>query len=150
VGDEATASYTEETIVQGGRQSMPFTYDNNKNGYAKYSQVERTLGSPRDWTAKGAATLALWFRGNSDNAADRLYVAISDSTGAGAVVYHDDPSAAQKGRWTQWIIPLEAFGSQGINLTNVDKIAIGLGTRGNTTTAGGSGKMYIDDIRLYR
>ena len=150
VGDEATASYTEETIVHGGRQSMPFTYDNNKNGYAKYSEVERTLGSPRDWTAKGAATLALWFRGNSDNAADRLYVAISDSTGAGAVVYHDDPVAAQKGRWTQWIIPLEAFGSQGINLTNVDKIAIGLGTRGNTTTAGGSGKMYIDDIRLYR
>ncbi len=51
---------------------------------------------------------------------------------------------------TQWIIPLETFGNQGINLTNVDKIAIGLGTRGNMTTAGGSGKMYIDDIRLYR
>jgi len=150
VGDEATASFTEETIVHGGRQSMPFTYDNNKNGYAKYSEVERTLSAPRDWTAKGAATLVLWFRGNSDNAADRLYVAISNSTGAAAVVYHDDPSAAQKGRWTQWIIPLEAFGNQGINLTNVDKIAIGVGTRGNMTAAGGSGKIYIDDIRLYR
>jgi len=38
----------------------------------------------------------------------------------------------------------------GINLTNVDKLAIGLGTRGNMTTAGGAGKMYFDDIRLYR
>jgi hypothetical protein len=35
-------------------------------------------------------------------------------------------------------------------LTNVDRIAIGLGTRGNTTVAGGSGKMFIDDIRLYQ
>jgi len=32
----------------------------------------------------------------------------------------------------------------------VDKIAIGLGTRGNTTVPGGSGTMYFDDIRLYR
>ena len=39
---------------------------------------------------------------------------------------------------------------QGINLTNVDRIALGMGTRGNTTTAGGSGKMYFDDIRLIR
>ena len=31
-----------------------------------------------------------------------------------------------------------------------DRIALGLGTRGNMTTPGGSGKMYFDDIRLYR
>ena len=29
-------------------------------------------------------------------------------------------------------------------------IAVGFGTRGNATAAGGSGKMYFDDIRLYR
>jgi hypothetical protein len=39
---------------------------------------------------------------------------------------------------------------QGIVLTDVDKIALGLGTRGNTTTPGGKGKMYFDDIALYR
>jgi hypothetical protein len=48
------------------------------------------------------------------------------------------------------VIPLSAFADQGIDLTNVDKIAIGLGTRGNTTTAGGSGRIYFDDIRLNR
>jgi len=37
----------------------------------------------------------------------------------------------------------------GIVLTNVDRIAFGLGTQGNMTIPGGSGKMYIDDIRLY-
>jgi len=47
VGDETTASYTEETIVHGGSQSMPVAYDNNKQGLAKYSQVELTLAPPK-------------------------------------------------------------------------------------------------------
>jgi hypothetical protein len=48
------------------------------------------------------------------------------------------------------VIPLQSFADKGINLKNVDKIALGLGTRGNMTAPGGSGKMYFDDIRLYR
>jgi hypothetical protein len=83
------------------------------------------------------------------NAAEPLYVAVSNSTGSPAVVAHDDPDASTIDTWTEWIIPLQAFADQGIVLTNVDRMAIGLGTRGNTTIPGGSGKMYIDDIRLY-
>jgi hypothetical protein len=48
------------------------------------------------------------------------------------------------------VIPLSAFADQGVVLTDVDRIAIGLGTRGNMTIPGGSGKMYFDDIHLYR
>jgi hypothetical protein len=150
VGDETTPSYTEETIVHTGRQSMPLAYDNNKDGYAKYSEVELTLTSPRDWTVKGVDELALWFRGSPANSAVRLYVAIADSTGSAAVVYNDDLNAALKGKWIQWVIPLQSFADQGVNLANVDKLVIGLGTRGNQTTSGGSGKMYFDDIRLDR
>jgi hypothetical protein len=343
VGDETTASYTEETIVHGGGQSMPFTYDNNKQGYSKYSEVELTLSTLRDWTSEGVAELSLWFRGNpasvggfvegpvgtytmtgsgtdiwgtadefhyafktltgvgsivakvlsvdntdpwakagvmiretlepgskfaavyitpgngcrfqgrtdtgidatsdtavvtteqtaitapywvkierdvagnfrgyysangtawtpmswnpqyismssnvyvglavtahnaaltceatfsnvtitgsagaqwmnqdigiASNDAEPLYVALSNSAGAPAVVYHDDPAAANIDTWTEWVIPLQAFTDQGINLTNVDRIAIGMGTQGNMTNPGGSGKMYIDDIRLYQ
>jgi len=335
VGDENTLSYTEETIVHGGLQSMPFEYDNNKQGYSKYSEVEHTLTDQRDWTAEGVTELSLWFRGNpastgsfvegpagtytmtgsgtdiwnpsdefhyafktlsgsgsiqarvesiSDtdswakagvmiretldgdsrhamtvltpgsgvsyqrridtggnstddttgaitapywvkierdlagtfsayssangstwqkigvsesiqmgsnvyiglavtahnasetcqaaftnvtttgnvsgqwtnqdigivsNDTEPLFVAVSNTTGAPAVVVHDDPAAANVDTWTEWIIPLQAVADQGINLSNVDSIAIGLGTRGNTTAPGGSGKMYIDDIRLY-
>jgi hypothetical protein len=87
--------------------------------------------------------------GIASNASEPMYVAISNSAGTPAVVVHDDPAAATIDTWTQWIIPLQAFADQGIVLTDVDRIAIGLGTRGNITVPGGSGKIYIDDIRLY-
>jgi hypothetical protein len=343
VGNENTASYTEETIIHGGGQSMPLVFDNNKQGYSKYSEVELKLSAVRDWTKDGVAELSLWFRGypasvgsfvespvgtytmagsgvdiwnaadefhfafkslisvgtiqaqvlsvdNTDpwakagvmiretldagskfaavyitpgngcrfqartdtdiaatsdtsvvtsqqttitapywvklerdvagnfrgyysangstwtpmswnpqnismgsniyiglavtshntaatceakfsnititgsagaqwtnqdigiasNAAEPLYVALSNSAGTPAVVIHDDPAASNINTWTEWIIPLSAFANQGINLTDVDRIAIGLGTKGNMTIPGGSGKMYFDDIRLYQ
>jgi hypothetical protein len=352
VGDETTASYTEEAIIRpGGLQSMPLSYDNNKQGFSKYSEAELKLSDIRDWTAEGVAELSIWFRGNgasvgsfvegpigtytmtasgadiwntadqfhyafktltgagsiiakvisveqandwskagvmirdtlaagskfaavyitptdaadgtstngcrfqarldtdvaavsdssvataeqmaiiapywvkierdvagnfrgsysadgsnwrqmswnpqsismnsnvyiglavtshnagatcqakfsnvtitgavgaqwanqdigiTSNDAEPLYVAVSNSTGSPAVVVNDNPDAANITTWTEWIIPLQAFADQGINLANVDRIAIGLGTRGNMTIPGGSGKMYIDDVRLYQ
>ncbi len=88
--------------------------------------------------------------GITSNAAEPLYVAVSNSAGTPAIIVHDDPAAATIDIWTEWVIPLQVFEDQGIDLTNVDRIAIGLGTRDNTTIPGGSGKMYFDDIRLYR
>ncbi len=141
VGDENTPSYTEETIVHGGNQSMPVFYDNS---VLKYSEVEKTLTYPRDWTENGVSILTIWFRGDSANAAETLYVALNGS----AVVSHDNPNAAQVNKWTQWNIDLQAFADQGVNLANVNTIALGLGNK-NNPQAGGSGTMYFDDIRLY-
>ena len=336
VGDETTSSYTEETVVQGGSQSMPLSYNNNKQGYSLYSEAELKLTAQRDWTRQGVTELSLWFRGypasvgsftggpagtytmtasgediwgtsdqfhyawkelsgagtiiakiesvqNTDgwakagvmirdsldpnsahtmvvmtpgngvsfqyrgtaggssgnanlggitspqwvklerniggnvtayysanggswtpvdvpvsiamnppvyiglvltshvsgmaceakfsnvtitgtvspqwtnqdigilsNAAVPLYVAVSNNAGSPAVLVHDDPVASTIDTWTEWVIPLEEIANQGVSLTNVDRIAIGLGTRGNMTIPGGSGKMFFDDIRLYR
>jgi len=150
VGDENTASYTEETIIHGGDKSMPLAYDNNKQGYSKYSEVEFKLADQRDWTAEGVTELSLWFYGDLNNSAEPLYVAVSNIAGTPAVVVHDDPAAATIDTWTEWVIPLQAFEDQGIVLTNVDRIAIGLGTKNNTTIPDGFGKMFFDDIRLYR
>ena len=88
--------------------------------------------------------------GIASNAAEPLYVAISNAAGAPAIVAHDDPAAVTIDTWTEWVIPLQAFADQGINLTNVDKIAIGLGSKGDAAAAGGSGTMFFDDIGLYR
>jgi hypothetical protein len=144
VGDENTPSYTEETIVHGGSQAMPLFYDNNKQGFFKYSEAELTLTYPRDWTEKGVNTLTIWFRGDSANAAEILYVALNGS----AVISNDNPDAALITDWTDWNIDLQAFADQGVNLANVNTIALGLGNK-NNPIAGGSGTMYFDDIRLY-
>ncbi len=88
--------------------------------------------------------------GISSNSAEPLYVAVSNTAGAPAVVANSDPAAATIDAWTEWRIPLQTFADQGINLTNVDKIAIGLGSKSGMPSAGGSGTMYFDDIRLSR
>jgi hypothetical protein len=153
VGDETTVSFTEEGSRHGGAQAMPFFYDNNKQGLAKYSEAELTLTTTRDWTEEGVAELSLWFNGDPANAGDRLYVAVSNPGTPGAqavVVYHSDPAATQTDGWTEWVITLQTLADQGIDLTNVDRIALGVGTRGNATAPGGAGKMLFDDIRLYR
>ncbi|MBN2317016.1 MAG: hypothetical protein JXM79_24025, partial [Sedimentisphaerales bacterium] len=140
--------YAEQTIVHGGDQSMPLTYT-NEAGVAN-SEAAMTLTTLRDWTVAGVEELSLWIRGDAANAAEPLYVAISNSTGAPGVVVHDDLNAATNTAWRQWRISLQTFADQGINLGNVDKIAIGLGNQSGITSAGGTGTMYIDDIRLYR
>jgi len=332
VGDENTSSFTEETIVHGGGQSMPLAYNNNKQGFQPYSEVQMTLNSQRDWTAQGVKALSLWFRGytasvgsfsegpagtykmtargtdiwdtsdefhfafkelsgpgsiiarveslrNSNNWAkagvmmrdtldpdsrhammvvspaqgvsfqrrsttgdvsfgttiadvsapqwvkierdmggnvsasysengtlwtqvggevvtmnapiyvglaltshdinitceatfsnvqvtgsvgpqwtnrdigilsndpELLYVALANTGGTPAVIFHEDPNAALIDTWTEWNIDLAEF--TGVNLANVNSISIGLGDR-NNPQPGGSGKMYFDDIRLYR
>ncbi|MBL7083596.1 MAG: hypothetical protein ISS41_08200, partial [Candidatus Aminicenantes bacterium] len=105
------------------------------------SEATLTLTYPRDWTEDGVSTLSIWFRGNSDNAAEQMYVALNDS----AVVNHDNPDAAKIGSWTEWNIDLQAFAGHGVNLANVNTITLGL-----RLVTGGTGMMYFDDIRLYR
>jgi hypothetical protein len=118
------------------------SHTNNATCEAQFSNVTTTGNVTGQWTHQDV--------GIASNDAEPLYVAVSNSTGNPAVVVHDDPAAANIATWTEWVIPLSAFADQGINLANVDRIAIGLGTRGNMTVPGGKGKMYIDDIRLYQ
>jgi hypothetical protein len=88
--------------------------------------------------------------GITSNAAEPLYVALSNASGGPAVVANDDPTAVQIDAWTEWRIPLQAFADQGINLGNIDKLAIGVGSKSGVPSAGGTGTIYVDDIRLYR
>ncbi|MBN2312969.1 MAG: hypothetical protein JXM79_03500 [Sedimentisphaerales bacterium] len=134
--------YTEQSIVHSGSQSMPLSYI-NLDGVTN-SEAELTLIYPRDWTENGVSILTIWFRGDPSNTAEPMYVALNGN----AVISCDNPAAAQIDIWTQWNIDLQAFADQGINLTNVDKIAIGLGTKAGMPATGGSGIMFIDDIRL--
>jgi hypothetical protein len=83
--------------------------------------------------------------GIKTNAIEPMYVALNGSE----PVYNDDPNAVITNTWTEWRIPLQAFADKGVDLTNVTSLAIGVGTPGNTTEVGGTGQLFIDDIRLY-
>ncbi|MHC4436370.1 MAG: hypothetical protein ACYS3S_03340, partial [Planctomycetota bacterium] len=63
VGNDPPLPYTELTVVHGGRQSMPYTYDIT----GKYAEATLTLDSPRDWTASDVKTLTIWFHGEFIN-----------------------------------------------------------------------------------
>jgi len=151
VGDETSmdGSFMETVIVHTGRQSLPYFYDNNKQGYSNYSEATMTLDDPRDWTEQGIEALSLWFYGDPANSPELMYVAVANADGPTAVVYHDNTDAALIRTWTQWTIDLQEFADQGVNLADVNSIAIGIGDR-NNPQPGGSGRMYFDDIRLCR
>ncbi len=131
--------YAEQNIVHGGAQSMIYRYDNN----LKTSEATLTLVWPRDWTQEGVTKLSLWHRGASANAADKVFIALNGTS----AVYHDDAGATQITGWKKWTIDLQSFA--GVNLSNVNTITIGIGSKGSPA-AGGTGTMYFDDLRLVR
>ena len=132
--------YMETTIVHGGAQSMPLFYDNS----AGLSEVTRTLNA--DWTQDDVVALTLFYYGDAGNEVEPMYVAVNDS----AVVTNDDPKAVLTNDWIQWNIPLQKFADQGVNLTNVSTLSLGLGNKTAPQTGGGTGHVFLDDIRLYR
>jgi len=55
------APFAEKSIVHGGKQSMPFTYDNATKFF--FSEAERQFDPPQNWTGNGATDVGLWTRG---------------------------------------------------------------------------------------
>ncbi|MHC4533945.1 MAG: galactose-binding domain-containing protein [Planctomycetota bacterium] len=102
-----------------------------------------------DVTTSGAVSPPTWANeaigvDMASNDPEPLYVALNGN----AVVSHENPNASLINDWTEWIIDLQVFADQGVNLTNVNTITIGLGDKSNPQ-AGDLGIMYFDDIRLY-
>jgi hypothetical protein len=128
--------FYEDTIVHSGNKSMPLYYD---NAVGK-SEATLSLTLNRDWTVNGVNTLTIWFRGSAANAAEQMYVTLNGT----ARIDNDNSDAATVTRWTEWNIELQKFADQGVNLTNVNSITLGL-----SFVTGGTGTMYYDDIRLY-
>ncbi len=154
IGDINTDSYTEETIVHGGGQSMPYYYDNTATGRnwcdepitLFYSETERTFDGPQDWTAEGVKALTLWFYGdpnNDANATEQLYVKVNGVK----KLYDGNMDDIREIIWHEWTVDLTDF--NGVDPNSVATLAIGFGDEDNTTMPGGSGKVYFDDIRLY-
>ncbi len=143
------APFVETSIVHSGGASLPYYYINNSPGGPYYSEAiantsDLAIGS--DWTQGNAKSLTLWFRGDVNNVAtatDQMYVKVNGVK----VAYPGDMSVLKQTFWHEWSIDLAAF--TGVNLANVTTITIGFGNSANTTTPGGSGIVFFDDIRLH-
>jgi internalin A len=135
----------ETGIVHGGRQAMPLYYNNADEPY--YSQTYRTWPVPQDWTINGMDTFELYLRGASDNGLGQLYLSIEDDAGLIAPIIHPDYDAVLAEQWRQWRIPLADLIADGIDVTSIRKISIGVGNLDNPQP-GGIGIIYIDDIRV--
>jgi hypothetical protein len=130
--------FAEGTTVHSGSQSMPLSYDNT--GGITSSEVTRTFTEPMDWTMAGIKTLVLYFYGDPNNAPAQMYVKINNTK----VPYAGDPDSIMRSRWNQWSVDLSAVPAS--TLKGVTTLTIGIGIGG----ASGSGRLFIDDIRLYK
>jgi len=88
--------------------------------------------------------------GIASNAPERLYVTLQDQAGNSAAVSHEDGlEAVNAPYWKAWDISLDKFAADGVNLTGVKKMYIGVGDR-NAAPSGAVGVLYFDDIQLRR
>ena len=126
------APFTERSIVHGGAQSMPLLFDNTS---AATSVADLELDG-QDWTQAGIQSLVLFFRGDAENTGGQFYVEINGVK----VVYPGAANVLTRSVWKQWNIDLASVGG---NLRNVTSLSVGV-------DGGGSGLVYVDDIRLYR
>ena len=137
------APFAEQTIVHGGKQSMPLDYNNVNSPF--YSEADREFATAQDWTVGDVKTLVLFVRGRLGNGPAPLYVVVKDASNRTGTVIHPDSAVAGTAKWTEWKIPLSSF--TGVNLAKVKKITIGLGDKA-APKPGGAGRIFVDDIRM--
>jgi len=137
---EAFQPTMETEIVHSGNQSVPLTYDNSVASISEVTVNTNALDIGRDWSTGSPEMLSLWFYGDPNGTAtEQMYVELNGNR----VVYDGDPGNLAQETWQQWNIDLSAFG---INLNNVAELTIGFE---RTSTTGGTGTVFIDDIQLY-
>jgi hypothetical protein len=139
----AVAPFAEQTIIHGGKQSMPLEYNNVNTPF--YSEAEQTFASKQNWTVDGTDTLVLYVQGKAANKAAPLYVTLKDTSNHAATAVHPDAKVVTIAKWTEWKIPLSDF--TGVNAAAIKAIVIGVGDRANPVK-GGTGLIFIDDIGL--
>ncbi len=144
-GDVVNATNaTSDTVVMGGTIYIGLALTSHAAAAtctAEFSNVQTTGGVSGPWQM---AEIGVDHPGNSP---DSLYVAVQDSSNHTAVVTHADPNAVLLNTWQQWTIDLAAVKSAQVNLKAIKKMSIGVGDR-NNPQPDGTGRLYIDDIRL--
>ncbi|HBG26544.1 MAG: hypothetical protein A2Y10_01105 [Planctomycetes bacterium GWF2_41_51] len=129
-----------------GTKSMKLVYNNAVAPY--YSEASSTNIWQKDFTAFNLKALDVWYYGNAANAAEKMYVTLSDGTNSATV--QNPNNISQSATWQIWNIAVSDFkaANPSLNLTNITGLQVGMGTK-SAPVAGGAGTVYIDNIRLY-
>ncbi len=109
----------------------------NVTTVAQFSNIATTGNVTAQWQA---ADIGVAHGGNGPG---DLYLTVKDSAGKAATV--SNPGGANVNAWTQWRIPLSDLTAAGVKPTSIKKMAISVGDPAKPT-AGGAGKINIDDI----
>lgn len=138
------------TTISRDGNSMEYLYGNNFLPY--YSETKAYTADFEigpDWSVYDIAALTLWFRGSLDNAVEQMYVELQDGDGNSVMIPYDgDANDVKDENWQEWNIDLQEFAGGGVALEDVNSISIVIGEKA-ATEPGGSGAVYLDDIRLY-
>jgi hypothetical protein len=140
-----TAPFAEQTIVHGGKQSMPLDYNNVNSPF--YSEAEREFTPVQDFTINDVSALVLYVRGKPSNSPASLSLGLEDASRHTALVACPDAAAVTTAKWTEWKIPLTDFA--GVNAAKVSRLYIRIGDEGASAPSG-AGQLYIDDIRVIK
>ncbi|MBN2183317.1 MAG: discoidin domain-containing protein [Sedimentisphaerales bacterium] len=136
IGYTSGASLEMATVRSG--HSAPLIYDDTTAGISEVNANTNDLKSGSDWTIGSPEQLVVWVYGSADNnsSTDRMYVEVDGVKR----IFSGDIALEQ---WQDFPIDLASLG---INLNNVGTVTIGFEKTGS---AGGSGRVFIDDILLY-
>jgi hypothetical protein len=145
---ENDSNYTRDS------NSILFVYDNDtESNEPKYSEIvaeANTLEVGPDWTVNNVKTLRIYFYGQSTNSAEPLYIALEDTNNIIEVAAYDDTNSLQEEMWHEWNIDLIVFADSGVDLEKIKTVYLGIGVWNNTSTKGGTGQVWLDEIRLWR
>jgi hypothetical protein len=113
------------------------------SGISVFSDVTTTgTVTGEDWEVKAVGVEM------PANGTQPMYVAVEGGGTAKVVEHPDNPNAVLATDWQQWDIPLSVFSDANVDLNAVEKMTIGVGNR--TDPQDGEGRLYFDNIRLYR
>ena len=133
-----TVPSLETVIVHSGKKSVPVMYNNSVASLSEVTVNTSALEIGSDWTQRcpEPKALVISFYGDPNNSTtEQMYVEVN-----GFKVVHD--GSLTETVWQDFSIDLTTLD---INLSNVTTLTIGFEKIG---TIGGSGTVFIDDIRL--
>lgn len=154
-GDEVGAYYSEDGTTwepaYGTPQPLPMDNDVliglgvasryvDVSTIAEFSNISTTGTVTGSWQVKGVGIE----QPNNDPAP--LYVTLEDRSGEQTTVIHPDSDAVTQISWQPWNIPLTAFSSKGVDISRINRMAIGIGDPSQAPT-GDKGLVYFDSIQ---